>query len=102
MSRSVNAAIAAISNFERWCYAEKTYSTKERKAFHMGRAYAAAKAGKRVKLPDDKTKQSFRNGVNSVRGKKTPAKKKTRAKPAGSCYLVDGDGVIVGVVKRDG
>ena len=76
---------------------KKKYSTKERKAFHMGRAYAAAKAGKRVKLPDDKTKQSFRNGVNSVRSKKkNPAKKKTRAKPAGSCYLV------VGVVKRDG
>ena len=80
---------------------KKTYSTKERKAYHMGRAYAAAKAGKRVKLPDDKTKQSFRNGINSVRGKKNPVKKKTRAKPAGSCYLVDGDGVIVGVVKCD-
>ena len=76
------------------------YSTKERKAFHMGRAYAAAKAGKRVKLSDDKTKQSFRNGVNSVRGKKSTAKKMTKL--AGSCYLVDGDGVIVGVVKRDG
>ena len=85
---------------------KKTYSTKERKAFHMGRAYAAAKAGKRVKLrvvcPDEATKQSFRNGVNSVRGKKSTAKEKMRAKPADSCYLVDGDGVIVGVVKRDG
>ena len=28
--------------------AKKTYTAKERKAYHMGRAYAAAKAGKRV------------------------------------------------------
>ena len=82
--------------------AKRSYSAKERKAYHMGRAYAAAKAGKRVNCPDSKSKQSFRNGVNSVRSKKNPVKKKTRAKPAGSCYLVDGDGVIVGVVKRDG
>lgn len=47
---------------------KKIYSAKERKAFHMGRAYATAKAGKRVKLPDEETKRSFKNGVNVVRG----------------------------------
>lgn len=45
----------------------KKYSASERKAFHMGRAYAAGKDGGRVVCPDEKTKRSFRNGVNSVR-----------------------------------
>lgn len=49
--------------------AKKTYTAKEKKAYHMGRAYATAKAGKRVKISDEKQKQSFRNGVNAVRGK---------------------------------
>ena len=53
--------------------AKRSYSAKERKAYHMGRAYAAAKAGKRINCPDSKSKQSFRNGVNSVRGKETKA-----------------------------
>lgn len=59
-----------------------------------GRAYAAAKAGKRVKISDEKQKQSFRNGVNAVRGKGVKRKGKV---PKGSYYLVDGNGVIVGV-----
>ena len=50
------------------------YSAKERKAYHMGRAYATAKAGRRIACPDEATKQSFRNGVNDVRGKKSAAK----------------------------
>lgn len=76
--------------------AKKIYSPEEKKAYHMGRAYAAAKAGKRVKLTNEKQKQSFRNGVNVVRGKKSIAKKAGK-KPKGSYYLVDGNGVIVGV-----
>ena len=78
--------------------AKKTYTAKEKKAYHMGRAYAAEKAGKRVKISDEKQKQSFRNGVNAVRGKGGKRKVKTASKvPKGSYYLVDGDGVIVGV-----
>lgn len=73
--------------------AKKTYSPEEKKAYHMGRAYATAKAGKRVKISDEKQKQSFRNGVNAVRGKGG----KKRKAPKGSYYLVDGNGVIVGV-----
>lgn len=46
---------------------KKTYTAKERKAYHMGRAYATAKAGKRVKGMNEAEKQSFRNGVNTVR-----------------------------------
>lgn len=48
------------------------YSAKERKAYHMGRAYQTAKIGKRVICPDEKTKSSFRNGVNNIkyRGKR--------------------------------
>lgn len=74
--------------------AKKTYTAKEKKAYHMGRAYAAAKAGKRVKISDEKQKQSFCNGVNAVRGKGVKRKGKV---PKGSYYLVDGNGVIVGV-----
>ena len=74
--------------------AKKTYTAKEKKAYHMGRAYATAKAGKRVKISDEKQKQSFRNGVNAVRGKGVTRKGKV---PKGSYYLVDGNGVIVGV-----
>lgn len=45
----------------------KKYSAKERKAFHMGRAFAAGKDGGRIVCPDEKTKQSFRNGVQATR-----------------------------------
>lgn len=78
--------------------AKRGYTAKERKAYHMGRAYAAAKAGKRVNCPDSKSKQSFRNGVNSVRGKS--GKRKTRGKgKADMCLVVDGNGVVVGKLK---
>ena len=76
---------------------KKSYSSRERKAYHMGRAYAAAKAGKRVKCPDDKSKQSFRNGVNSVRGKAT-GRKRSSGK-GDMCFVVDGNGVVVGKLK---
>ena len=56
--------------------ATKKYSASERKAYHMGRAYATAKAGKRVLCPDEVTKQSFRNGVNDVRNRKSTKKLK--------------------------
>lgn len=75
---------------------KKKYSAKERKAFHMGRAWAAGKAGKRVKCTDEKTKKSFRNGVNSVRGKK-PAQASCNNCGA-PLYVVDGDGVVVKVL----
>lgn len=45
----------------------KKYSRKERKAFHMGRAWAAGKEGKQIVCPDEKTRQSFRNGVKATR-----------------------------------
>lgn len=70
----------------------KRYSAKERKAYHMGRAYGAAKAGKRVKCTDEKEKRSFRNGVNSVKGKK-PINKVTSPS-----YLVNGNGEILKVL----
>lgn len=75
--------------------AKKKYSAKERKAYHMGRAYQTAKAGKRVKCPDEKTKQSFRNGVNSVKGKK-PAR--TNCNCGVPAYIVDNDGVVLQVL----
>ncbi len=76
--------------------AKRSYTAKERKAYHMGRAYAAAKAGKRVNCPDSKSKQSFRNGVNSVRGKG----KKQKSKATGDmCFVVDENGVVVGRMK---
>lgn len=74
----------------------KNYTAKERKAYHMGRAYQTAKLGKRVKLPDEETKQSFRNGINAVKGKK-PAQ--VNCKCCGSpLYVVDGDGVVLQVL----
>ncbi len=72
--------------------AKKKYSAKERKAFHMGRAYATAKAGKRVKCPDKKTEQSFKNGVNAVKGRKP-----VRAN-SNPLYVVDGNGVVLKVL----
>lgn len=70
----------------------KKYSASERKAYHMGRAFEAAKQGKRVECPDKKTRQSFRNGVNVVKGKK----------PTQACgapaYIVNADGVILKVL----
>lgn len=76
--------------------AKRSYTANERKAYHMGRAYAAAKAGKRVNCPDSKSKQSFRNGVNSVRGK---SKKQTNKTAGGMCFVVDENGVVVGRMK---
>ena len=78
--------------------AKRSYTAKERKAYHMGRAYAAAKAGKRVNCPDSKSKQSFRNGVNSVRGKIGKRKARSKGK-ADMCLVVDGNGVVVGKLK---
>ena len=76
--------------------AKKNYSAKERKAYHMGRAYAAAKAGKRVKCSDEKTKQSFKNGVNAVRGKKPTQTTCTNC--GAPLYVLDGNGVVVKVL----
>lgn len=76
--------------------AKKKYSAKERKAYHMGRAYATAKAGRRVSLPDEKTKQSFRNGIKAATSKK-PAKAKC-ANCGSPLYVIDGDGVVVKVL----
>lgn len=73
---------------------KKIYTAEEKKAYHMGRAWAAGKKNKRVKCKTEKEKQSFRNGVNAVRGKKTANKK-----ACSSCsYIVDGDGVILKVL----
>lgn len=58
---------------------KKQYSPEEKKAYHMGRAYAVAKAGGRVNCPDEKTKASFRNGVKAVKGRRKKAKSKNTA-----------------------
>lgn len=79
---------------------KKTYTAKERKAYHMGRAYAAAKAGKRVKCTGEKEKQSFRNGVNAVRGRKKRSYNGGKTADKGDfCYIVDANGEIVDVRK---
>lgn len=46
-----------------------SYSEKEKRAYHGGRAYAAAKAGRRVTFNTEKERKSFSNGVKAVRGK---------------------------------
>lgn len=74
----------------------KKYSSKERKAYHMGRAYGTAKLGKRVKCPDEATKQSFRNGVNAVKDKKS--EQATCANCGSPLYVVDGNGIVVKVL----
>ena len=73
----------------------KQYSEREKQAFHAGRGYAAGKANKRVKCKTEKEKQSFRNGVKSVRGKKSG--KRNGAKCPNCGYFVDADGVVVKV-----
>lgn len=45
------------------------YSTRECKAFNMGRAYGAAKAGRNIKGFSDRDKQSFRAGYKVGSGK---------------------------------
>lgn len=70
----------------------KKYSAQERKAFHMGRAFATAKAGGRVKCPDEKTRQSFRNGLNAVSGKKNVQKGDNRSS---RLFLVNESGEIL-------
>ena len=76
---------------------KKQYSPEEKKAYHMGRAYAVAKAGGRVNCPDEKTKASFRNGVKAVKGRRKKAKSKNTGKQsAGGCLVVDSDGVVIG------
>lgn len=78
---------------------KKQYSEAEKKAFHMGRAFATAKAGKRVKLPDnEKIKQSFKNGVNRVRSGKPSGGKKSVQPNGNPLYIVDGNGVVVKVL----
>lgn len=76
----------------------KKYSAKERKAFHMGRAWAAGKDGKRIPCPDEKTKQSFRNGVKATRERKKGGNKKSAQACGAPAYIVDGDGVVLKVL----
>lgn len=78
----------------------KRYSASERKAFHMGRAFATAKAGGRVVGMTNEQKQSFKNGVKSVRGGKKPAQVQgivAYIPSVGKC-LVDADGCILKVI----
>ena len=46
----------------------KSYTELEKRAYHGGRAYAAAKKGRRVKFKTEKERKSFSNGVKSIRG----------------------------------
>lgn len=77
--------------------AKKKYTAKERKAFHMGRAWAAGKDGKRIPCPDEKTEQSFRNGVRDTRERKSGGGK-TASPKSNLFYVVDGNGVVVKVL----
>lgn len=74
-------------------HGKRTYSEREKRAFSAGKGYAAAKAGKRVKCETEAEKQSFRNGVNAVRGKKATASK-SGVKCQNCGYIVDADGVL--------
>lgn len=73
----------------------KQYSEREKQAYHAGRGYAAAKAGKRVACKTEKEKASFRNGVKAVRSKKSGKRNGVKCPNCG--YIVDADGVIVKV-----
>ena len=46
----------------------KQFSEREKRAYSAGRGYAAAQKGRRIKCKTEKEKQSFRNGIKSVRG----------------------------------
>lgn len=77
---------------------KRTFSEREKRAFSAGKGYAAAKAGKRVKCETEAEKQSFRNGVNAVRGKKVSKNKRKSGVKCQNCgYIVDADGVLVKV-----
>lgn len=78
-------------------HGKRTYTEREKRAFSAGRGYAAAKAGKRVACKTEAEKQSFRNGVNAVRGKKATASKSKRkggVKCQNCGYIIDADGVL--------
>lgn len=47
---------------------KKQYSEDEKRAWSAGRGFAAAKAGKRCSFKTQKERESFKNGVKSVRG----------------------------------
>ena len=77
---------------------KKQFTEREKRAFSAGKGYAAAKAGKRVECKTEKEKQSFRNGVNAVRKKKSGKVKRKNGVKCDNCgYFVDADGVIVKV-----
>lgn len=85
----------------------KKYSAAERKAFHMGRAWKAGKEGKRIPCPDEKTKQSFRNGVKDTQVKMSGGGKKSANAKCTNCgapiYAVSANGVVLGeLVTIDG
>ena len=44
------------------------FSASEKAAYNAGKGFAAAKAGGKVLLKTEKEKQSFRNGMESVKG----------------------------------
>ena len=45
----------------------RQFSEEEKRAFHGGRAYGAAKMGRRVSFRTKSERDSFSNGVKSVR-----------------------------------
>lgn len=76
----------------------RTFTEREKRAFSAGKGYAAAKAGKRVACKTEKEKQSFRNGVKSVRNKKNgKSKRSVRCENCG--YFVDANGEVFPVRK---
>ena len=44
---------------------KRSYTVKEKRAYDAGRAYAKAKAGKRMGLKTKKEQESFKNGYKS-------------------------------------
>lgn len=71
----------------------KQYSEREKQAYHAGRGYAAGKSGKRVKCNTEAEKQSFRNGVNSVRKRQKSGK--TASKKSDIVCGITADGELV-------
>ena len=75
------------------------FTEREKRAFSAGKGYAAAKAGKRVACKTEREKQSFRNGVKSVR--ENHRNTHTRVKPSQKNFgtyvnakgYIDADGV---------
>lgn len=78
---------------------KRQFTEREKRAYSAGKGFVAAKAGKRITCKTEKEKQSFRNGVNAVRGKAAAQAKTSKAGGKKSKIVagITADGVIVKV-----